>query len=264
MLKDYHTLLSQLEHAFTTSPNFSLQKLWFYVHPTLHTLSLIHGLVNELAEIDDPDGSDSDSSSEADSEEERRKEALGLGGAKLKAVLNDIQTGEDGPSAGPATGGEVLTILHERLQRMSGDPSATALYRSLVRAAGRPYAEMLVAWMRNGKLDDPYEELCVKESKFITKGTLEADYVDEYWERRYTLRDGSTIAGGSKQTTGVPKPRTPGGRLPGGACVPPMLESWKHKVLLAGKYLNVLQECGHEIKRPVVFDDDDFAMEGDK
>lgn len=263
MLKEYQTLLSQLEHAFATSPTFSLQKLWFYVHPTLHTLSLIHGLVNELIEVEDPEGSDSESSSEVDSEEERRKEALGLGGAKLKAVLNDIQS-EDGPPAGPAIGGEVLTILNERLQRMSGDPSAAALYRSLVRAAGRPYAEMLVAWIRNGKLDDPYEEICVKESKFITKGTLEADYVDEYWERRYTLRDGSTIAGGSKQMTGVPKPRTPGGRLPGGACVPPMLDSWKHKVLLAGKYLNVLQECGHEIKRPLAINDDDFAMEGER
>ncbi|KAL1738690.1 gamma-tubulin complex component protein, partial [Schizophyllum fasciatum] len=32
MLKDYQTLLSQLEHAFNTAPHFSLQKLWFYVH----------------------------------------------------------------------------------------------------------------------------------------------------------------------------------------------------------------------------------------
>ena len=121
--------------------------------------------------------------------EQRRQEALGLGGAKLKAVLNDIKNGldEDGTSSGPATGGEVLTILHNRLQRMSGDPSALALYRALMRAAGRPYAEMLVAWMRNGKLDDPYEELCVKENKFITKGNLEVDYTDEYWERRYTV-----------------------------------------------------------------------------
>ena len=31
------------------------------------------------------------------------------------------------------------------------------------------------------------EELCVKESKFINMGTLEMDYTDEYWERRYTV-----------------------------------------------------------------------------
>jgi gamma-tubulin complex component 2 len=37
--------------------------------------------------------------------------------------------------------------------------------------------------------------------------------------------------------------------LPGGACVPPLLEGWKHKILLAGKYLNVIRECGIEIRR---------------
>jgi gamma-tubulin complex component 2 len=36
-------------------------------------------------------------------------------------------------------------------------------------------------------------------------------------------------------------------RLPGGACIPPFLEAWKFKILLAGKYLNVIKECGVEI-----------------
>lgn len=29
--------------------------------------------------------------------------------------------------------------------------------------------------------------------------------------------------------------------------MPPLLESWKHKILLAGKYLNVIRECGIEM-----------------
>lgn len=28
-----------------------------------------------------------------------------------------------------------------------------------------------------------------------------------------------------------------------------MLERWKHKMLLAGKYLNVIQECGIDINK---------------
>jgi gamma-tubulin complex component 2 len=28
------------------------------------------------------------------------------------------------------------------------------------------------------------------------------------------------------------------------------LQPWKHKILLAGKYLNVIRECGIEVKRP--------------
>ena len=125
MLKDYQVLLSQLEHAFATSPQFTLQKLWFYVHPTLHTLSLLYLLITELATADDPSAalSDSESGSE-DAEEDARNEALGLGGAKLKAVLSEINKGSrlgmDGGASGiPVKGGEVLAILHERMQNMT-------------------------------------------------------------------------------------------------------------------------------------------------
>ncbi|KAI6169665.1 Spc98 family-domain-containing protein [Pisolithus thermaeus] len=245
MLKEYQTLLSQLEHAFNTSPQFTLQKLWFYVHPTVHTLSLIYQLVLELATTDDDDGS-SISSASSDPEQAARDEALGLGGAKLKAVLSEI-TKSSTSAAIPVKGGEVLTVIYERMQGMSGDPTARKVYGTLMSAAGAPYVEMLQEWSTTGRLHDPYEELCVKESKFISKGILEVDYTDEYWERRYTLRDGSTISS-KRQQAGVPPPRTPGGRLPGGACIPPMLEGWKHKVLLSGKYLNVIRECGIEVQ----------------
>ncbi|KAG1733900.1 Spc98 family-domain-containing protein [Suillus paluster] len=244
--KDYQTLLSQLEHAFNTSPQFSLQKLWFYVHPTVHTLSLIYQLILELATTDDDDASSSSSSSESDPEQAARDEALGLGGAKLKAVLSDMKKStSDAPIN--VKGGEVLTVIYERMQTMSGDPTAVKVYGTLLTAAGVPYVEMLRVWTTTGRLEDPYEELCVKESKFISKGILEVDYTDEYWERRYTLRDGSTLSS-KRQHTGIPPPRTPGGRLPGGACIPPLLEGWKHKFLLAGKYLNVIRECGIEVQ----------------
>jgi hypothetical protein len=45
----------------------------------------------------------------------------------------------------------------------------------------------------------------------------------------------------------VPVCRPGTNRLPGGECIPPFLEPWKFKILLAGKYLNVIKECGIEI-----------------
>ena len=145
---------------------------------------------------------------------------------------------------------------------------------------------MVKVWIQTGRLVDPYEELCVKESKFIDRGTLEMDYMDEYWERRYTvsiffflwrpllkhilftvqLRDGSTMGGSAKRHQArVPVPRTEGGRLPGGACVPPPLERWKHKILLAGKYLNVIRECGIEISRdPGHAEDEELFMDDER
>ena len=84
-------------------------------------------------------------------------------------------------------GGEVLTIIYERMQHLSGDPTARQLYSTLLQAAGTPYVGMVREWTNTGRLVDPYEELCVKEAKFIDKGILEVDYTDEYWERRYTV-----------------------------------------------------------------------------
>jgi gamma-tubulin complex component 2 len=46
---------------------------------------------------------------------------------------------------------------------------------------------MLIRWISTGHLADPFDEFMVKESGHITKGVLESDYTDEYWERRYTV-----------------------------------------------------------------------------
>lgn len=47
---------------------------------------------------------------------------------------------------------------------------------------------MLKRWTATGRLKDPYEEVMVKETKSINRGMLEMDFIDEYWEKRYTVR----------------------------------------------------------------------------
>lgn len=112
--QDYLTLVSQLEHAFVSSSTFTLQKLWFYVHPTLHTLSILYTLTTELNEMENPLKEEDDSSSEEDPEAEERKRALGLG--NIKAVIKDLLA----PSTGLVKGGEVVAILWERMRNNSG------------------------------------------------------------------------------------------------------------------------------------------------
>jgi gamma-tubulin complex component 2 len=43
-------LIAQLEHQFRTSPDFTLQKLWYYIQPTLQTLSSLDILVEVIRE----------------------------------------------------------------------------------------------------------------------------------------------------------------------------------------------------------------------
>ncbi|ODO09771.1 hypothetical protein I350_01988 [Cryptococcus amylolentus CBS 6273] len=257
MLKEYHVLTAQLESLFLSSPTFTLQTLYFHLHPTLRTMSLLASLCQSLETQDT--GQESGDLSDDDDGLGGMADELGLGGAGLKGLMKNLkaQEGLIG-GGGEVIGGEVLGIICEKESTMSGDPTASTLYSTLLLHASQPYCKLLVQWISTGHLSDPFDEFMVKESGYITKGVLESDYTDEYWERRYTLRDGSSIGSGKISTgkatpsfsAAAPPPRQGTGRLPGGACIPAFLQPWKHKILLAGKYLNVIRECGIEVKKP--------------
>ncbi|KAK8051317.1 Spindle pole body component [Apiospora rasikravindrae] len=118
------------------------------------------------------------------------------------------------------------------------DPAARSLLTSLLRDASRPYMAMLNEWLHHGGINDPHGEFLIKEQKSITREELDKDYTDDYWERRYTLQREQDI--------------------------PLQLVGVRDKVLLAGKYLNVVRECGGvDISKvaqdvPVTFDDSRF------
>lgn len=131
----------------------------------------------------------------------------------------------------------MLGLITKRLEAMAGDPVARTLLTTLLRDASRPYMAMLNEWLHHGGISDPHAEFLIKEQKSIRRERLEQDYTDEYWERRYTIRKND---------------------------VPPQLQDVKEKVLLAGKYLNVVRECGGvDVSKvvkdvPISFDDSRF------
>ncbi len=134
-------------------------------------------------------------------------------------ILESLREGRDAgmPGKKVCKGGLVLRHLTRRLQSMSGDPAARQLLTNLLKEASRPYMTMLNEWLHHGNVRDPHSEFLIREQKSIRREGLEQDYTDEYWEKRYTIRP---------------------------ELVPPQLEAVKDKVLLAGKYLNVVRECG--------------------
>ena len=134
-------------------------------------------------------------------------------------ILESLREGRDAalPGKKVCKGGSVLRLLTKRLAAMAGDPPARQLLSLLLKEASRPYMAMLNEWLHHGNVRDPHQEFLIKEQKSIRREGLEQDYTDEYWEKRYTIRH---------------------------EIVPPQLDSLKDKVLLAGKYLNVVRECG--------------------
>ena len=226
LLKDYLVLIVQLEHQLLTNASFTLHVLHLHTLPTSSMLFQLYTLAQEML----------------------RKNSLleenledSVDDFDVDNILEQLREGGDLAPGGMVKkmckGGNVLRLLAERLSFMSGDPAARSLLQTLLREASRPYMVMLNEWLHHGGIKDPHAEFLIKEQKSIKKDKLEEDYTDEYWEKRYTIRDND---------------------------VPPQLEGVKDKVLLAGKYLNVVRECGGvdfsaEVKDvPRSFDDPRF------
>ncbi|KAF9333918.1 hypothetical protein BG006_002986 [Podila minutissima] len=197
LLKEYLILIAQLENQFRSSPDFTLQKLWYYIQPTMQTLSALDvlvGVIRDAGRIVVPEDD-------------------------IDALLN--------PKEGiplEAKGGSILVLIASGMSNMSGDPVTKKLYGYLLNKASVPYIAMLESWIHKGEIRDPYEEFMIVESRKVSKENIKEDFNDAYWEQRYTIRE---------------------------KYVPSFLMPLKTKILLAGKYLNVIRECGiHLSKTP--------------
>ncbi|KAK3176796.1 hypothetical protein OEA41_008121 [Lepraria neglecta] len=227
LLKDYLVLIVQLEHQLLSNASFTLHLLHLHTLPTSHMMFQLYTLGQEILKKNALLEDDLDDSVDGFDDVDNILEQLREGG--------DLAPGS--MSKKVCKGGNVLRLLTERLSFMSGDPAARTLLQTLLRDASRPYMAMLNEWLHHGGIKDPHGEFLIKEQQSIKREKLEEDYTDEYWEKRYTIRDND---------------------------VPPQLEGVKDKVLLAGKYLNVVRECGgvdvsKEVKDvPKSFDDPQF------
>ncbi|KAI9092455.1 Spc98 family-domain-containing protein [Phlyctochytrium arcticum] len=177
LLKNFFVLIVQLEQQALTATNFGLQKMWFYLHPSLVTMNAL---------------------------------------ASLVAIIDE----SDSQGSGRLNGGALLGTIAQRMLSFGGDPVVKALYSQLLSAAAVPYNIMLRTWLRSGEIVDPYDEFLIQETRGVKKEQLADDYNDVYWAKRYTIREYQ---------------------------VPAFLEPYQKKVLTAGKYLNVIRECGTEV-----------------
>ncbi|KAJ4149473.1 gamma tubulin complex Spc97/GCP2 subunit Alp4 [Fusarium falciforme] len=227
-LHDYLVMIAQLETQFLTSDTFTVHVLNIHTLSTRQMMLQLYMLAHELLKKNALLDEETDESEDSADDFENILETLRDGG---ELVPNNM-TGKK-----ICKGGVVLGLITKRLESLSGDPAARALLTTLLRDASKPYMVMLNEWLHHGGIHDPHAEFLIKEQKSIRREMLEQDYTDDYWERRYTIREQD---------------------------IPPQLEGVKGKVLLAGKYLNVVRECGgvdvgKVVKDvPVSFDDSRF------
>lgn len=231
LLKEYSILVGQLEYQFYYGPGaFSLQQ--FHLQLLNIGKKLQQGY--ELGQIilhENSKKSEEAVRSTFDDDLDKVIESL-----KLNNTSGGTD-GRDGRGSGNADngnftqlfnptsksnvckGGTILRILSKRLTEYSGDPDVRQLLTRLLQDASKPYLHMLDLWINKGIILDPYQEFLVREKQGLSKSAADMDYSDEYWDKRYTVRKDD---------------------LPVEFDNPQVHE----RILLTGKYLNVIRECG--------------------
>ncbi|KAF7502579.1 hypothetical protein GJ744_005470 [Endocarpon pusillum] len=207
LLKDYLILVAQLEMKVISDQSFTLHQMHLHVIPTAQSLAHLYALAQELLKKNSLLEEDLDDSIDDFDDADNILERLREGGDLLPGSMTKKG----------CIGGNVLALLTQRLEAYSGDPAARTLLEMLLREASRPYVNMLNEWLHHGGIKDPHSEFLIGERSGIKRERMDEDYTDEYWEKRYYIRDRE---------------------------VPTQLEAVKEKILLAGKYLNVVRECG--------------------
>lgn len=115
-------------------------------------------------------------------------------------------------------GAEVLSYLYTSITALSGNTSAQNIISHLTEMAARPYINMLQLWVKKGVIVDPHLEFLVEDNSIVNRDVGNLDhYSAEYWEKRYTIRRDK---------------------------VPTFLREHSDRILRAGKYLNVIRQCG--------------------
>ncbi|KAF4520783.1 hypothetical protein B566_EDAN011435 [Ephemera danica] len=126
-----------------------------------------------------------------------------------------------------ARGGKVLSLLHQYVVRLAGDQDGQQVCLDLTQAASKPYFNSLDTWLLCGVIEDPFNEFLVEDNQVDVEGDLTStcnlEDCDGYWMKRYSVRRDR---------------------------VPIFLASLADKILSTGKYLNVIRQCGKNVRSP--------------
>jgi hypothetical protein len=130
--------VAQLEHQLRRE-RLSLQKLWFFVQPALHTLTVLNSVCDACSPAAPPSSSSPSSSSPY-------SPSPTFANTTPPHPTTATTDGGGGGGGGACVGGELLNRLHALAERGGDDKSSEVLSFLLAKAAA-PYLEMLRRWV---------------------------------------------------------------------------------------------------------------------
>ena len=125
-------------------------------------------------------------------------------------------------SVGNHRGGKALDKVYRLAASFVGAEERHDMLAYVVGRVAEPVLEMTDGWVLRGRIEDPFEEFFIGENTGAVSGIEGKD--SKFWAGRYAVVDDN---------------------------LPEFLEPFIEKIFRAGKYLNVLRECGVDVG-PVV------------
>lgn len=135
----------------STAIDFNIQSFWLELQPVIPTIQTIHLLIDSIV--------------------------------KFEEIYSKYKS-----STFILKGGQLLSVISIILQKHIGDPVSRQIYESILSATSVPFIRTLLKWVHVGELHDPHQEFFVKVDENISQNKVSDDFLDEYWERKYSLR----------------------------------------------------------------------------
>lgn len=120
-------------------------------------------------------------------------------------------------------GGSLCNLIYEERQREGDAYIREQVYDMLLMKITIPYFSFLSQWIYQGIAEDPYNEFQIFQRKEMVKENINQNFYNSYWDEKFSIREEH---------------------------LPIFLENVSQKILLTGKYLNVVRECGRPIQSP--------------
>ncbi|KAJ1674409.1 gamma tubulin complex Spc97/GCP2 subunit Alp4, partial [Spiromyces aspiralis] len=268
LLREHTVLVAQLEHRLrscTAKSPFTLQQFWFHIHPTLRVLQRVAMLVEAIKKevllqqqeldrkeqekglttiIGDIDEDDEDDVDDGDDE----KAGSGEGGGKADR-LDGKGSGSEGEGERTrhsfyerniyVRGGRTLNIIAEQLKIHGGDATTRELYSFLLYQASAPFFQMLRKWLKYGQIDDSSArgpengEFMIRHVQGKIAALASTD------EEVIVIQERDDIQK-SKENVILKFYLQPD-------LTPNFLRPFGKRVILTGKYLNVVKACGVDL-----------------
>lgn len=130
--------------------------------------------------------------------------------------------------------------------RSFSDPAIKKMYMHLLSVASKPYLVMLRNWIKHGQIVDAGNEFLIEEIKRPQLSSFNPNHVSSLDDVDSTSSTNTTSASTALTDTADLHFWESKYRLIHSS-VPKFLENVKEKVLLAGKYLNVVRACGQDL-----------------